>query len=111
MARAEAKPASRRDRSQACERAALECEELERAVILGLAMRGVVAARDQDRGLVARRGADLMPVDPGIEFAGLAHRLADGAIAVEAVDGDVARSVVGDEEIFPGCVDAGVDRT
>jgi len=40
MTRAEAKPASRRDRSQARERAALECEELERAGILGLALSG-----------------------------------------------------------------------
>jgi len=51
-----------------------------------------------------------MAVDAGIEFARLAHRLADGAVAVNAMHGDIARIVVGGEQIFAGAVDASVDR-
>src|SRR6516165_5640395 len=91
MPRPEAEPSPGRNRRQVRQRAALESEELERARILGFAAGGVVAARDQDRGLVSRRRADLMPVDAGIELAGLAHRLTDGAVAVDAMHGDVAR--------------------
>src|SRR5262249_15839943 len=78
--------------------------------ILGLAAGGVVAARDQDCGLVSRRHADLMAVDAGIELAGLAHRLADGAVAVDAMHGDIARGVVGGGQNFAGAVDPGGDR-
>jgi hypothetical protein len=38
-----------------------------------------------------------MAVDAGIELARLAHRLADGAVAVDAMHGDIARVVVGGE--------------
>ena len=111
MPRPKAEPGSGRDRSQVRQRAALEAEKLERAGILRLAAGGVVAARDQDRGLVSRRRADLMPVDAGIELVRLAYRFADGAVAVDAMDGDVARVVVSGEQIFAGPVDAGVNRT
>ena len=111
MPRPEAEPGSGRDRGQVRQRAALEAEKLERAGILRLATGGVVAARDQDRGLVSRRRADLMPVDAGIELVRLAYRFADGAVAVDAMDGDVARVVVSGEQIFAGPVDAGVNRT
>jgi len=52
-----------------------------------------------------------MPVDAGIELVRLTHRFADGAVAVDAMDGDVARVVVGGEQIFARSVDAGVNRT
>src|SRR5262249_59336807 len=110
MPRPEAEPGSGRNRREVRQRAALETEELERAGILGLAAGGIVAARDQDCGLVPRRHADLMAVDAGIERARLAHRLADGAVAVDAMHGNIARVVVGGEQIFAGPVDAGVDR-
>src|SRR5215813_9937821 len=110
MPRPEAEPSPGRNRCEVRQRAALEFEELERAGILGFAAGGVVAARDQDRSLVSRCRADLMPVDAGIKLARLAHRLADGAVAVDAMHGDVARVVVGGEQIFAGSVDAGMDR-
>src|SRR5438034_2528961 len=111
MPRPEAKPGSRRDRSQIRQRTAFESEELERAGILRLATSRVVAARNQDRGLVSGRRADLMPIDAGIELVRLAYRFADGAVAVDAMDGDVARVVVGGKQIFARPVDAGVNRT
>ena len=109
MPRSEAQSGSRRDRGEVRQRAVLEFEQLERAGILGLAAGGVIAARDQDRRPVSRRRADLMPVNAGIELARLAHRLANGAITVDTMDGDIARVVVGGEQIFAGLIDAGVD--
>ena len=51
-----------------------------------------------------------MPIDAGIELAGLSHRPADRAVAVDVVHRHVARVVVGGEQIFAGRVDAGMDR-
>src|SRR6516225_2940882 len=110
MPRPKAEPGSGRDRSQVRQRAALEFEELEHAGILRLAAHGVVAARDQDRGLVSWRRADLMPVDAGIALVRLAYRFANGAGAVDAMDGDVSRGVVGSAHIVAGPVDAGLNR-
>src|SRR5262245_18806046 len=107
MPRSEAQTARRRDRSEVCQRAVLECEELEGARVFGLSVDGVVAARDQDGRVVARRGAGLMGVggglrgeDAGIERAGLARGLAEGAVSVEPVHGNATRSVVGGEQVF-----------
>jgi hypothetical protein len=111
MARPEAQPVSRRDRSEVRQHAALECEHLKRAGILGLTAGGVVAARDQDRRLISWRGANLVRIDAGIELARLAHRLAEGAIAIDAMHRDIARVVISGEQISAGSVDAGVNRT
>jgi hypothetical protein len=40
-----------------------------------------------------------MPIDAGIGLARLAHRLAEGAVALDAMHGRVARVIVGGEEI------------
>src|SRR5207253_2735916 len=51
-----------------------------------------------------------MPIDAGIELAGLSHWLADRAVAVDVVHRHVARVVVGGEEIFAGRADAGIEK-
>src|SRR4029079_6166566 len=90
MPRAEAEPVSGRDRGEVGQRAVLECVEVERAGMFRLAAGGIVAPAHQDRRLVSRRGAELVSIDAGIGLARLAHRLAEGAIALDAVHGSIA---------------------
>jgi hypothetical protein len=82
MPRSEAEPVSRRDRGEIRQRAVLECVELERTRIFRLAAGRIVAAAHQDRGLVSRRGADLVSIDAGIGLARLAHGVAEGTVAL-----------------------------
>src|SRR5262245_17928782 len=110
MPRPEAEPAAGRDRGEVGQRAVLEAVDLERAGILGLAAGGVVAARDQDRGAVSRCGKDLVRVDAGVGLARLRDLIADRAVPADAVHRDIARRIVGGQEIFAARVDAGVDR-
>jgi hypothetical protein len=49
-------------------------------------------------------------VDAGIGLARLAHRLAEGAVALDAMHGDVARIVVGGEQIFADLSTLVMDR-
>jgi len=51
-----------------------------------------------------------MGVDAGIELVDLANGFADGAVRIEPVHGDAARSVVGGEQVLAGGVDAHMDR-
>ena len=105
--RPEAEPAAGRDRGEVGQRAVLECVDLERARVLRLAWRGVVAARHQDRGPVAGGRAHLMRVNAGVGLARLADRTADRAVAGYAMHRDVARRIVGGEQIVAARVDAG----
>src|ERR1700716_4419013 len=111
MPRAEAEPGPGRDRGDVAQHAVLEAVDLERAGVLGLAGGGIVAARHQDRGLVPRRGENLVGVYAGIWLAWLAHHVAERAVALDAMHRDVARIVVGGEQVFARGIDAGVDRT
>ena len=52
-----------------------------------------------------------MSVDAGIGLARLAHRVAEGAVVLDAMHGHVARIIIGGEEIFARFVDAGMDGT
>src|SRR5262249_49983355 len=110
MPRPEAKPRSRCDRRQAGQHAALEAEDLDGARILGLAARSIVAARHEDRRLIAWSGEHLMPIDAAIDLSRLAYEVADRAVALDRMHRDVARIVVGDEQIVAGAIHAGVDR-
>jgi hypothetical protein len=61
-----AEAGARRDRRLVREYAIVEAEDLERAGILGLALPGIVAARDEDCALVGRGGADLVRKDAAV---------------------------------------------
>ncbi len=100
VARPEAEPVAGRDRRNVAQRSVLEAIDLERAGILGAAGRGVVAARDEESGPVARRREHLVAVDAGIDLARLAHLITERAVTLDAMDGDIAGVVVGGEEIF-----------
>ena len=79
--------------------AIVEAECLDRAGIFRLAGVGIVAARHQQHGAVSRRGEDLMRIDAGIEFCRLRDRRADRAVGIDAMDGDIARIVIGRQQI------------
>ena len=111
MPRAEMHAVARLDRRELRQHAALEGECLDRAGVHRIVAGRIVAARDQDDLLVVRRRANLVGVFAGVEPVGLFHPLAERAVAVDAVDGERARVVVGGQQIFAGDVDAGVDRT
>ena len=110
MAGPEAVAVAGRHRRAVAQHAVLEAEHLERARVLRLALGGVVAARDEDRRLVAGRGEDLVAEDAGVRLAGLLDRAAERAVAVDAVHGDRARMVEGGQQIFAAAVDAAMDR-
>jgi len=109
MPRPETEPVAGRDRSEIGQDAVIEAEGLDRAGIFGLAVAGIIAARDQDRGAVVGREPDLMGVDAGVEVFGLRHACAQRAIAIDAMHGHGARCVMGHEQITAAGVDTGMD--
>src|SRR5215471_1676164 len=109
MARPKAKAVSWRDRLKRSENAVLEAEHFDRARIFWLAARRIVAACDENRGLIVWRGADLVGIDPCIELVRLVYQLADRSVGVKPVSGNIARFIVRGEHIFAGAIDAGVN--
>ena len=110
MARPKAEPGAGRDRGKIGQRAARETECLDRAGVLRPVRLGVIAAGHQQHRVVRRRGQDLMRIDAVIEFFRLRDRRADRAVGIEAMHGDVARIVVGREQILAAGIDAAVYR-
>ena len=111
MPRSEAIAPAGGDRHQIRQHAVIEAKDLERPRILGLAARGIIAARGEDHRAVVRGGQDLVGVDPRVQRGGLLHQRTDRPVAVDAVDGDPARQVVRDQHKIAGAIQAHVDRT
>ena len=97
MARPKAVALAGGDRRQVRQYAVLEVEQLERAGVFGLAAAGIVAARNEDRHPVGGGRQHLVPEDAGVDARWLLYLLAEGAVPVDAVDGDTARIIVGDQ--------------
>ncbi len=110
MAWAEAESGAALDRRQIAQHAILEAIDLERAGVLGLVCLRIVAARHHDRRLVARRGQDLMRKNSDVEFFARRDLFAERAVRLDAMDRDVARIVVGGQQIFARAVDAAMHR-
>ena len=111
MARPEAETALGRDRDAVGELAVLEREEFQRAGIFRLVLVLVVAAAHQDRGVVVRRGANLVGENSAIERCRLLDLLAEAAVGADPVHRDAARIVVGSQRKGARRIDAAVDRT
>ena len=110
MARTEAQVAGR-DRGEVGQHAVGEAEHLERAGLFGLVGLGVVAARHQDSGAVARRGPQLMGEDAEVEPVRLRDRVADRAVGMDAMHRDIARVIVRGQQVPPRAVDAAMHRS
>src|SRR6476619_5439276 len=110
MAWPEAPPAARLHRRAVGEEPGVKTVDFQRPRIFRAPRCSIVAARDQDCTAIARRDHDLMRKDAGIELARLAHLLAKAAVLSDTVDGDVARSIVSDEQVLTVLIHAGMDR-
>ena len=110
MARSEAETGTGRDRRQIGQHAILEGEGFDGAWIFGLAGVAVVAARHQHHRAIVRRRQNLMGENAGVQIAGLRQACADRAIGGEPMHGDVARIVVGGQQITAAAIDADMDR-
>ena len=110
MARAEAEPIAAARSMQVRQHAVLEAIDLERAGVFRLAGFRIVAARDHDRGLVARRGQHLMRENADVELLARRDLFAERAVRLDAMDRDVARIIVRGEQIAARAVDAAMHR-
>jgi hypothetical protein len=90
--------------------AVLEIVDVERAWVFGLGPLGIVAASYDEHGPIAGRCPDLMEVDALLEIVRLLHFIADAAIALDPVNGDVGGEVISDEHVFAGVIDADMNR-
>ena len=75
-------------------------EHLERARVFGLAVRGIIAARHEDRQPVVGRHTHLMRENPRVDRPWLLHFLAERGVAIDAVDAQSARIVERHEHIL-----------
>src|SRR3954447_13148049 len=75
-----------RYRDLVTEHAGLIVEDFQRAGVLRLGRRALVAAAHQDREPVIRRDTDLMRVNARIDRAGLRYLLAGREILVDSID-------------------------
>ena len=83
---------------------------MQRTGVLRFVAFGIVAARDDDHGLVARRRPDLMEEDALLQIVRLGDLVSDAAVGFDAMNADAGRVIVGDQDIFAAAVDAVVDR-
>src|SRR5262245_3281172 len=89
-----------RDRDLVTEHAVLIIEHFQRAGVLRLGRRALVAAAHQDREPVVRPHTDLMRVDARVDRAGLRYLLAGREIFVDAIDSHRTRVVERDQDVF-----------
>src|SRR5260370_29645759 len=102
--------AIRRNLAHVREHALLETVDVERARVFGLGPLRIVAARDDEHGLVAGRHSNLMEVDALLEIVRLLDFIADATVTFDPVHGDIGGEVISDEQVLAGAIDAGVDR-
>src|SRR4051812_18386796 len=100
MPRPEFLAAVRCDRDFVAQDPVLVVEDLQRAGVLRLGWRALVAARYEDRMPVIRRYAHLMSVDARIDRTGLLHLVAKREILVDAIDAYRTRIVERDQDVL-----------
>jgi hypothetical protein len=108
VARTETRPVA--DRSFIRELAVGEAEQLERARIFRCRRGGITTSGADHDEVPGGRDADLVGVDTDIDRFALHDHVADRAVRVQRVHGQVRRLVVGDQEMTSGRVHADVDR-
>ncbi len=108
---AKAVTAIRRNLAHVRQHALLETVDMERARVFWLGPLRIVAARDDQHGLIAGRHPDLMEVDAFLEIIRLLHLIANAAVTFDPVNGDTGGEVISDEQVLAGAIDAGVDRS
>ena len=110
MAWTETVAAIGRDLAQVRQHPVVEAIDVKRAGVLRLGGLGIVAARHHQDRLVPRRCTDLVEVDAFLKIVGLAHLVADAAVALDAMHSDARREIIGHQHEFAGAVDADMDR-
>src|SRR5436190_21462067 len=99
-----------RDRVLVAGHAGLIVEDFQRAGVLRLGRRALVAAAHQDREPIIRRDTDLMRVDARVNRAGLRSLLAGREIRVDSIDSHRTWGVERPPDVFGRGVVAGMDR-
>jgi len=99
-----------RDRCLVGQHAVTVIEHLQRARLLGLPARGVMAARHQDNLLVVETDPHLVAVDPGVDRLGLRDLRARNHVRIDTIDLQPAWIAERDEDVLGRDVQGHVDR-
>jgi hypothetical protein len=110
MARSKPIAAVRRHRGFLAQRPARVIEHLQRARLLGLAARRVMAAGHQDDLAVIEADPHLVAIDAGVDRLGLRHLRPRTHIRVDPIDLQPARIAERDQDVFGRDVQGHVDR-